>query len=109
MKKLYLKDKNTYLPISSVKILNTTMNIFNILLLKHVSRPEDSVSWTSIFFIRYVQELVAHDVEVGLNDTLIYFCTNPLVDGARPWRGPKEKDKYFFLCLIMALTTVETW
>ena len=101
-----MKDKNTYLSISSAKIPNTTMNIFHIFLLKRVSRHEDSVSWTSIFSIRYIPELVAHDVEVGLNDTLINFCTNPLVDGARLWRGPRENDKYFFSCFIMALTTV---
>ena len=47
------------LPISSARILNTTANKFNIFFLKWISRPEDSMSWTSIFFIRYVQELVA--------------------------------------------------
>ena len=94
------------LPISSARISNTTTNKFNILLLKRVSRPKDSVSWTSTFSIRYVPELVAQGVDVGLNDTLINFCTNPLMDGARPWRGPREKDEYFFSCLIMALTTV---
>jgi hypothetical protein len=95
-----------FLPINSAKILNTSTNIFNIFLLKRVLRPEDFVSWTSTFFIRYVPELVAQGVDVGLNDTLINFCTNLLMDGARPWRGPRVKDGYFFSCLIMTLTTV---
>ena len=64
------------------------------------------MSWTSTFSIRHVPELVAQGVDVGLNDTLINFCTNPLMDGSRPWRGAREKDEYFFSCLIMALTTV---
>ena len=51
-------------------------------------------------------ELVAHGLNVGLNDTLINHCTNPLMDGARPWRGPREKDEYFYACLVLALTTV---
>ena len=95
------------LPISSTRIPNIITNKFNIFLFKRVSRPEDSVSWISTFFIRYVLELVAQGVDVGLNDTLINFYTNPLMDGARPWRGPREKDEYFFSCLIMALTTAE--
>jgi hypothetical protein len=95
-----------YLPMSSARVPNTTTNRFNMLLLKRVSRPEDSVSWSSTFSIRDVPELVAHGVDVGLNDTLINHCTNPLMDGARPWRGPREKDEYFFSCLVMALTTV---
>ena len=80
-------------PISSARIPNTSTNKFNILLLKRVSRPKDSVSWTSTFSICHVPELVAQGVDVGLNDTLINFCTNPLIDGARPWRGPREKDE----------------
>jgi hypothetical protein len=95
-----------FLPISSARIPNTSTNRFNILLLKRVLRPKDSVSSTSTFFICYVPELVAQGVYVGLNDKLIIFYTNPLMDGARPWRGPREKDGYFFSCLIMALTTV---
>jgi hypothetical protein len=94
-----------YLPMSSAKVPNTTTNRFNILLLKRVSRPEDSVSWRSTFCIRDVPELVAHGVNVGLNDTLINHCTNPVMDGARPWRGPREKDEYIFACLVLALTT----
>ena len=95
-----------FLSISLARIPNTSTNKFNDLLPKRLSRPEDSVSWTSTFFIRHVPELVAQGVDLGLSDTLINFCTNPLMDGARPWRGPKEKDEYFFSCLIMALTTV---
>jgi hypothetical protein len=95
-----------FLPISSARISNTSTNKFNILLLKRVSQPENSVSWTSTFSIRYVPKLVAQGVDIGLNDTLINFCTNPLMNDVRPWRGPREKDEYFFPCLIMALTTV---
>ena len=94
-----------YLPMSSAKVPRTTTNRFNILLLNRVPRPEDSVSWTSAFHVRDVPELVAHGLNVGLNDTLINHCTHPLMDGARPWRGPREKDEYFFACLILALTT----
>ena len=94
-----------YLPMSSAKVPKTTTNRFNILLLKRVPRDEDSMSWSSDFYIRYVPEFVAHGLNVGLNDTLINHCTNPLMDGARPWRGPREKDEYFFACLVLALTS----
>ena len=68
------------LSISSAKIRNTITNIFNIIFLKRDSRPMDSVSSTSTSSICYVPELVAHDVDVNFNDTLINFCTNPLMD-----------------------------
>ena len=64
------------------------------------------MSYTSTFFIHYVPELVAQDVNVGLNNIFINFWTNPLMDGTRLWRGPREKDEYFFSCLKMASTTV---
>ena len=68
------------LSISSAKIRNIITNIFNIIFLKRDSRPMDSVSSTSTSSICYVPELVAHDVDVDFNDTLINFCTNPLMD-----------------------------
>ena len=61
---------------------------------------------TSTFSIHYVPEVVAQVVDVGLNHILINFCTNPLMDGARSWRGPRKKDEFFFSCFIMAPTTV---
>ena len=64
------------------------------------------MSWTSTFSIHYVQELVAQGVNFDLNDTFINLCTNPLIDGVQPWRGLREKDEYFFSCLIMVLTIV---
>ena len=45
-------------------------------------------------------------MDVGLDDTLIALCTNPLKGGARLYRGPREMDELFFSCLIMALSTV---
>ena len=79
------------LPISSARILNTTANKFNIFFLKWISRPEDSMSWTSIFFIRYVQELVAQGMDVGLNDALINFCTNLLRGWCSTVKRPKRE------------------
>jgi hypothetical protein len=73
-----------FLPINSTKIPNTTINIFNVFFLKQVSRPDNFVSWTSKFSIHYISKLVAQGVDVGLNNTLIKFCTNLLMDGARP-------------------------
>jgi hypothetical protein len=89
-----------FLSISSARIPNTSTNIFNIILLKRVSQPEVSVSLDFYIFHSICTKVG------GLNDTLINFCTNPLMDGVRPWRSPREKDEYFFSCLIMALTTV---
>ena len=54
------------------------------------------MSWTSTFSIRYVPELMAQVVDVGLNDTLINFYTNSLMDGARPWKGPRDNDEYSY-------------
>ena len=94
------------LPIILVRISNTTTNIINILLLKRISRPKDFVFWTSTYPMHYIPELMAHCVDVGLNDTLINLCINSLMDGARPWKKPREKDEYLFSCLLMVLTTV---
>ena len=41
-----------------------------------------------------------------MDDAIMNYTATPLMDGSKPWRGPREKDIGFMSSLIMAITDI---
>ncbi len=98
------------LRLSSAKHKDKTTNLFRVLLLVRATKLHgsdlDMRPRHSSFRLRDANELKALGIELDMDDAIMNYTATPLMDGSKPWRGPREKDIAFMSSLIMATTDI---
>ena len=98
------------LRLSSAKHKDKTTNLFRVVLLVRATKLHgsdlDMRPRHSSFRLRDANELKALGIELDMDDAIMNYTATPLMDGSKPWRGPREKDIAFMSSLIMATTDI---